>query len=161
LLTLSNDLTLNRLDGALLLWIQQARAKKISLTGRMIQEKAKFFAQRFRMEEFKASEGWLEKFKERHGISWRKIAGESDAADETVAANWVQEVLIPLLQYYPAEDVFNLDEFALFFKTTPDRMMDFKGQNCCDGKFSKERLSVLAGANLDGKYYFNKVYRFN
>lgn len=141
---------INRLDESLLLWITQARARKISIDGPMLKEKAKYFARQFNVENFKASNGWLDRFKVRNGISWRKIAGESDGADEQTAGNWIHEVLVPFLRFYPADDVFNLDEFGLFFKATPDKTMDFKGQKCCDGKFSKERLSVLAGTNMTG-----------
>jgi hypothetical protein len=55
------------------------------------------------------------------------------------------------LREYGPDNVFNLDEFALFFKATPDKTMELKGKSCADGKFSKERLSVLAGANMTGK----------
>ncbi|KAK9680017.1 hypothetical protein QE152_g39489 [Popillia japonica] len=47
-------------------------------------------------------------------------------------------------------NIFNADEFGLFFKLMPDKSYVFKGETCHGGKASKERLTVLACANSDG-----------
>lgn len=49
-----------------------------------------------------------------------------------------------------AKDIFNVDETGLFFKCTPDKTFAFKGEKCSAGKHSKERITVLVGANMDG-----------
>ena len=36
------------------------------------------------------------------------------------------------------------------FSLLPDKMLDFKNKPCHEGKHSKERLTVLSGANADG-----------
>lgn len=134
-----------------MLWIKQARHGKIPLTGPIIQAKARTYAELLNVEGFKASNGWFHRFKNRNAISWRPIVGESDGVNLEVTDNWLEVFLAPLLAEYDDEDVFNLDEFALFWKALPNKTMCLKGEKCCDGKFSKERLSVLAGANMSGK----------
>ncbi|KAL4090345.1 hypothetical protein QTP88_025202 [Uroleucon formosanum] len=42
------------------------------------------------------------------------------------------------------------DKFGLFFKCTPDRTLTFKGDTCQGGKNSKERVTVVVGANMIG-----------
>ena len=138
------------LETALLLWFNQVREKKIPLTGNILREKAKKFAHDLGIEGFSASDGWLGKFRKRNGISWRKICGEADNVIQETVDIYRQEVLDELLDSYAAEDIFNLDEFGLFYKALPDSTMSFKNDRCCDGKFAKNRLSVLAGSNLSG-----------
>jgi transcriptional regulator with XRE-family HTH domain len=49
-------------------WFREARAKNISLNGPLIQAKAKQFAEKLNLNEFKGRNGWLEKFERRHNI---------------------------------------------------------------------------------------------
>jgi hypothetical protein len=49
-------------------WFKAARAEKIPLSGPFIQAKALKLAADLGHSEFKATTGWLQKFKERHGI---------------------------------------------------------------------------------------------
>ena len=100
-------------------------------------------------DEFRASNGWLENFKKRHGIVYRKVCGESGAVDDNVCAAWKAE-LQSVIQGYSPHDVFNADETALFFKCLPDSTMTFKGEKCQGGKLSKERLTVLLATNASG-----------
>lgn len=61
--------TNENLDTALYLWFTQKRAEGIPLSGPIVAEKAIFFNTKMNGDpSFKASSGWLEKFKNRHGI---------------------------------------------------------------------------------------------
>ena len=53
------------------------RSKNIPISGPMLQTKALIIAKHFEIENFKASNGWLEKFKLRHGIEFKDLCGES------------------------------------------------------------------------------------
>lgn len=57
-----NELTYN--------WFVQIRAKNLPVSGTMVQEKAKAFADEIGDKEFKASSGWLESFKNGHQKTW-------------------------------------------------------------------------------------------
>lgn len=54
-----------------------------------------------------------------------------------------------LLQYSP-RDVYNADETGLYYRLTPDRTHTFNTDKVRGGKKSKERLTLLLCANMDG-----------
>uniref|UniRef100_A0A1I8BI59 HTH CENPB-type domain-containing protein n=1 Tax=Meloidogyne hapla TaxID=6305 RepID=A0A1I8BI59_MELHA len=58
------------LDSAIFDWVKTTRERGFPLSGPILKEKAIEFAKQFNIENFKASDGWLEKFKHRHSISF-------------------------------------------------------------------------------------------
>lgn len=120
-------------------------------------------AELLKIEGFKASNGWLDNFKERHGIVFKEVQGEAAAVDMEAVDNWRQDILSKLLAEYSPSNVFNVDETGLFWRLMPDKTMTFKGNllilaclaldlgdKCSGGKKSKERITVLVGSNMDG-----------
>ncbi|XP_045520537.1 tigger transposable element-derived protein 4-like [Pieris brassicae] len=99
--------------------------------------------------DFNASNGWIDRFKNRNGIVYRQISGESEKVAQQDVDTWMA-ILPELLQHYKPRDIFNADEFGLFFKLMPDKSYVFKGETCHGGIVSKERLTVLSCANSDG-----------
>ncbi|XP_050064482.1 tigger transposable element-derived protein 4-like [Aphis gossypii] len=138
-----------QIEDAMLKWIHKARDHNLPVSGPLIQEKAKEFAQELGLE-FHGSSGWLHKFKMRNGIISKIISGESAAVSETDCNDYVTNILPGLIQNYSEQDIFNFDELGLFFKCLPDRTLTFKGKPCHGGKKSKERITVLLGANMAG-----------
>jgi len=58
-----------KLDEAVYLWFKQQRTQGIPISGNILKEKALLLSQKLNENEsFSASQGWLEKFKKRHGI---------------------------------------------------------------------------------------------
>lgn len=101
-------------------------------------------------DKFKASNGWLDNFKKRHSIVFKTVQGEEGAVNVGELNNWQTSVLRDELMKYEPKDVFNLDETGLFWKLLPNKTMAFKGERCTAGKKSKERLTAVVGANMDG-----------
>ena len=100
---------------------------------------------------FKASNGWLDKFKNRHCITFRSISGESAQVDPGTVEEWKNR-LPSLINCYAEHDVYNADETGLFFKLLPDRSMVLPKESCNGGKQSKERYTVLLCANWSGTH---------
>lgn len=100
---------------------------------------------------FKASNGWLEKFKNRHAIVFRALCGESASVDSTTVEEWRRR-LPTLIDSYAMDDVYNADETGLFFKLLPDRSMVLSRDSCKGGKRSKERFTVLLCSNSSGTH---------
>jgi len=138
-----------QIEDAMLKWIHRARDHNLPVSGPLIQEKAKEFAQELGLE-FHGSSGWLHKFKMRNGIISKIISGESAAVSEPDCDDYVTNILPGLIQNYSEQDIFNFDELGLFFKCLPDRTLTFKDKPCHGGKKSKERITVLLGANMAG-----------
>ena len=58
-------------------FFNQARAKNIPISGPILQSKALQFAEELDVEDFRASNGWLDAWKKRYNIKQFKISGES------------------------------------------------------------------------------------
>ncbi|KAE9546906.1 hypothetical protein FO519_009882 [Halicephalobus sp. NKZ332] len=138
------------LEKAILMWFRQVRSQNVAVSGSLLKEKAIKLAKELGIEGFKASSGWLDNFKERHSIKFRTKQGEGASVDLEVVENWRQEVLRDKLMKYPADDIFNVDETGLFWRIMPNRTLAFKSEKCMGNKKSKERITILVGANASG-----------
>jgi len=49
------------------------------------------------------------------------------------------------------EDIFNSDEFGLFYQALPNKTLHLKSEKCVGGKHSKTRLTGIAAANAVGE----------
>lgn len=140
----------DELDKAVYTWFVDARARNIPLSGATVQQKALQYACLLGLDDFKASTGWLSRFKTRHGIVGKVLSGESAAADEEAASEWISDNAASLLEQYSPSDIYNADETGLFYEMLPSTTLDFRGQRCHGGKHSKKRVTVLLCANMDG-----------
>ncbi|CAF4913662.1 unnamed protein product, partial [Rotaria sp. Silwood1] len=98
---------------------------------------------------FKASNGWLDRFRTRHNIHFRIICGEAAAVDKITTENW-QMRLPNIIQHYNPVDIYNCDETGLFFKLMPDRSLVIDKNDCKGGKKSRDRYTVMLCTNWLG-----------
>ncbi|XP_065218086.1 tigger transposable element-derived protein 6-like [Planococcus citri] len=140
----------DELEKILLDWFTQARAMNIPIDGPLLKSKGLEIAKKLGIDNFNASDGWLHRFRSRHGVLHKKISGEAESVDDDCVTSWMKNVLPSLLAGYAPADVFNADECALFYKLMPDKSMVYKHENCHGGKLSKDRLTVLLCTNADG-----------
>lgn len=138
------------IDKATLEWFGKIRSQNVPASGPMIQVKALEFAAELGIGDFKASNGWLERFRKRHGINFRAICGESSSVNMEIVENW-QEKIPSIIDGYAPENILNADETGLFFRALPDKTLCFKGNRCTGGKVAKERLTVLLCASMSGE----------
>jgi hypothetical protein len=129
---------------------EEAREVNIPINGNLMQQLAKTSAIKKGIFSFKASNGWLQKFKNRESLKASIISGESNSVDQTLTEDWVETKLLLLIKNYRPEDIFNGDEFGLLYKMPPKRSLNQKGKHCKGGKLSRERISVWICANMDG-----------
>ncbi|XP_052074066.1 tigger transposable element-derived protein 4-like [Mytilus californianus] len=117
----------------------------------MLTTKAEEFAKRLDHPEIKCSNGWLDRFKDRHNITFKKICGEATSVDVNSEAmnDWVTELKGIMTDFTP-DNIFNADETGLFYKLLPEKTLEFKGVDCSGGKRSKERLTVMVCTNMSG-----------
>lgn len=138
------------LEKSLFIWFKQTRDKDIPVSGTLLKEKAKKFADSLKIDDFKASNGWLDGFKKRHSISFRKICGEEKAVNSEVCESWLED-LPKLTDGYSPTNIYNADETGLFYKCLPDRTLTLKNETCKGGKHSKERITVLLATDMTGQ----------
>ena len=60
-------------------------------------------------------------------------------------------MLPTILSRYPLENIFNADEFGLFYQCLPNKTLHLKGEKCSGRKHSKIRLTGLAAGNAYGE----------
>ena len=126
------------------------RSKNITVTGPLLKEKALKFARELKIDDFKASEGWLEKFKIRHNIKLKTKKGESNSVDTEVIKNWNNK-LKSICDGYDLKNISNCDETGLFFKKQTDRTLAISNEEVKGGKKSKLRLTVLFCVSMEGE----------
>ena len=95
------------------------------MSGPILLAKAEEFSQKLEIENFKASTGWLERFKERNGIAFKKVCGEAKSVDMTSTdmTEWGQR-LSRLLEQYSPDDIYNANETGMFYRLLPDKTLE-------------------------------------
>lgn len=137
-------------EHALETWFTQQRAFNIPISGVILAEKAREFACALKFPDFKASNGFLDRFKKRHGLTSRTVSGEAMGANEDAAIAWRQNVFPTYLQRYNENDIYNADETGLFYQCLPNQTLALKGEKCIGGKISKRRVTILFCTNMTG-----------
>ena len=69
-----------------------------------------------------------------------------------MTAPWTETTLPIILSCYPLENIFNADEFGLFYQCLPNKTLHLKGEKCSGGKHSKVRLTGLFAGNAHGYF---------
>ena len=68
-----------------------------------------------------------------------------------MTASWAQTHLPMILSRYDLRDIYNADEFGLFYQQLPTKSFHLKGERCAGGKLSKVCLTGLAASNAAGE----------
>lgn len=130
-------------------WFSKARNKAIPISGPLLKQKALEAAGSLKMENFAASNGWLESFCRRHSITFKSICGESAEVNLDDIEDWKTKLPLILKNYSP-RDVYNADETGLYYRAMPNKTFALKNENCAGKKAAKQRLTILLCANMEG-----------
>ena len=63
---------------------------------------------------------------------------------------WSETSLPTLLSNYDLEDIYNADEFGIFYQCLPNETYELKSEKCYGGKLSKIHITGMAAANAMG-----------
>ena len=111
-------------------WFMNARERNVPIGGYIIREKALNFAKELNITNFKASDGWLGRWKNRYNVVFRAITGVERSCTEEMTASWAQTHLSTILSRYDLRDIYNADEFGLFYQQLPTKSFHLKGERC-------------------------------
>ena len=103
------------LNKALSQWFRTVRSSNVPLSGPLLQEKARYFAEQLGYENFKASNGFLDRFKEREGITGQNVCGEEKSVDQDIVHAWCER-LPDICRNYTPRDRYNADETGIFLE---------------------------------------------
>jgi hypothetical protein len=141
------SLLYENIDQAMAIWVERAIDACLDINGDILKEKAKNFSVLLGIEDFKASEGWLTKFKQRHNIKQYLKQGESGSAPISELPLY-REDLKNITVQYQLSDIFNADETGLFWKMEPSRVLSTGPVS--GRKKMKERITVMLTCNASG-----------
>jgi hypothetical protein len=68
------------LESLLAVWFKQARGSNAVISGTLLREKALHISTRLGIEDFKASNGWINGFKQQHSVVYKTVSGEYKSA---------------------------------------------------------------------------------
>ena len=144
------------LDKAVYTWLTQERARGIPLSGPIVMAKALSFAKQLSGEDntFKASQGWLDKFKAHYGIRQLDLAGEKLSADFTEIESF-RDLLKSKIEELnlSREQIYNADESGLMWRGLPEKTLAHRNEKSASGhKKAKESLTVLFAVNSTGSH---------
>ena len=64
----------------------------------------------------------------RYGTSFKTISDEAKSATEEMIAPWLETTLPTIVSQYPLQDIFNANEFSLFYQRVPNKTYHFKNE---------------------------------
>lgn len=143
------------LEDALYCWFLQKRSTGQPISGPLLCEKALELNKKLGGDEsYVASNGWLYRFKSRHGIRELKIQGEKMSANVDAGNSFKDDFKKKLNENnYDLDFVYNADETGLNWKSLPSKSLASRRENSAPGyKTSKERVTILVCANATGTH---------
>jgi hypothetical protein len=142
------------MEKALYKWFLKQREQHAPINGDMIKEKAKTLHAKFYESSFRASNGWLQKFKKRYGIRFLKIAGEKLSSQPELIAPFKEKLSKKVTELQLSlEQIYNADESGLYWKLLPDKTYVSSLEKTGPGrKAEKQRVTFLACTNASGSH---------
>lgn len=146
-----------KVSEALYQWFRVQRDMGTPISGPILQEKAIKFYDELKDEGesgFTASNGWLDRWKQRYGVKQLSICGEKLSGDP----NSVGEFKIKFQELIEKEgltgdQIYNCDETGLNYRMLPAKSLALKTEKSAPGyKKSKERVTILACSNATGEH---------
>ncbi|KAG7161849.1 Tigger transposable element-derived protein 7-like 13 [Homarus americanus] len=143
------------LEEAVTKWFVQQRSCGNVVRGVEIQAVAVKLASHMGIENFEASDGWLWRFRNRHGMCNKITHGEAGSAP-TEDIEPFRDRLNDLIKSEGLliSQVYNVDETGLYWRSLPRNTQAFKNEASSPGrKVNKERFSdeVLVGDSRDSE----------
>ncbi|XP_064085343.1 tigger transposable element-derived protein 1-like [Macrobrachium nipponense] len=128
IITKQREGTIADMEKLLFTWLEDNRQRNVQVMLRAVQSKATSLfkmlkekgGEEYASLEFIASDGWFRRFRDRYQVHHVLTKGEAASSDAPAAKAFVEEFdkLIVKEGYLP-EQIFNVDETALFWKKMP------------------------------------------
>ena len=96
------------------------------VNGGLLKAEALAIAKELKLNDFTASNGWLDSSSTRHQLRFSTLHGES-ADVENVCNQW-RDQLPRLCAGYALEDIWNVDEIGIFFRSVPNKSFIHDGE---------------------------------
>lgn len=104
-----------KVENTLVVGMRQMKENKVPISGELIRQKGRNFAEKLGVKDFLISDRYIQGLKRRNQIEFINERGESDSVSVGVINKW-KEQLPKIIEGYDQNDLFNLDETALFLE---------------------------------------------
>ena len=131
-------------------WFSIVSGRGVNINGPILKAKSEEFAKKLGRNDFKATDGWLSRWKARHNIKFKKAHGEKASADNDSSEQWKITKIPTFLKNFCADDIYNADETGLYYRATPDGSLCYKHIALSGYKKAMDRITVLCCANMTG-----------
>ncbi|KAG7477494.1 hypothetical protein MATL_G00070200 [Megalops atlanticus] len=138
-------------DKALLKWFHFAVSSNQRVSGDILKAKAVKFAADLNVTGFNASNGWLDRWKKRNDIAFKRAFREKEDTDTPHSRKWIETDIPALLRRYKPEDVYNADETGLYYRALPPGYNTFRKTAQCEGEGVKDRVTLLVCCSMSGE----------
>ena len=136
------------LEQSLWLWTTSIIENNLPLTGETILVKARDYAERLGITDFKGTDGWLSKYKKRFNLHNITRHGESASAPSEECIERERTRLRDELESYNLDDIYNADETGLYWAMEPSRILC--NRRVSGRKLNKNKVSILLTMNASG-----------
>lgn len=146
------------LEKILVSWLEAARRMNLPMPPAMMKVKATDVASTLQLstDDFKASDGWLRRFRDRNGIGSLNLYGEGGEVDRNHPDMLLKlSQLEQLIDQYDEDNVYNMDETGLFFRLIPRYTLLLPHediQTARGKKTQKERVTLTVCCNATGSH---------
>ncbi|CAL1539922.1 unnamed protein product [Lymnaea stagnalis] len=132
-------------------WYCEKRASQfpIAITGKRIQEKGVQLAKELSLDDFKASNGWLESWQRLYNVKSDVRCGESAGVAHAAVDDLVK--LPDICKGYAQVDIFNAVETVMYYRSLAKTSMVEKDDSKKGIKTTKERMTVLLACSAAGE----------
>lgn len=145
----------SQLDQALYSWFRQKRSRGDPVSGPVLKEKALELNEKLHgSASFQATDGYLTRFKNRHGLHHVSVQGERLSADKNASNKFCATFYEDMqAQGYTMDQIYNADETGLWWKTLPRKTFVTYEETRADGyKIAKDRITLMVCANASGTH---------
>lgn len=139
-------------EDALAKWFAMVSRDNVQVNGPMLKAKAVDLAQQLGHMDFKATDGWLSRWKSRHNIKLKKITYTGTKLNYNTSIDgllspeqWTLIKLPYLLNEFCSSDIYNVGETELYYKATPDGNLHFDNT-----LLATDHVSMLCCSNISG-----------
>ena len=75
-------------DKAVYSWFHNTRVNNVPVSGVVLKDKALQFAKSLHLDDFRASDGWLDRWKSRYNVTFREVPEEEKSCTPEMTASW-------------------------------------------------------------------------
>ena len=106
------------IDKVIFKWLLTVRSRNVPVLTDALKEKALYFARELNVENFSASDRWVNRWKTRFHISMKKVSDAGNACNSDMTAPWTETTLPTILSSYQLEQNTMQMSLGCFTKPT-------------------------------------------